>query len=86
MWVAGRVGNAKFGDCTVTQTFENGHTLWRSHASASLMIVKGDEAVGSPRKLHSEKDRSGNPITKTVELEWEFDQSFHPTDLSPDKK
>ena len=32
-------------------------------------IVKGDTVVDSPRKLHTEKDSSGNPITKTVELE-----------------
>jgi hypothetical protein len=85
-WDAYRVENAKFGDCTITQTFENGQKLWKGRATASLVIVKGDTAVGSPRKLHTEKDSSGNPITKIVELEWEFDQLFHPTGLSPDKK
>lgn len=72
-WDAYRIGNAKFGDCTITQAFENDHKLWKGHAIASLVIVKGDTAVGSPRKLHSEKDSSGNPVTKTIELEWEFD-------------
>jgi hypothetical protein len=74
-WDAYRIGNAKFGDCSITQTFENDHQRWKGHASASLVIVKGDTATGSPRKLHTEKDSSGNPVTRTVEVDWEFDQT-----------
>lgn len=77
-WDAYRVRNGQFGDCTITQTFENDHKLWKGHATASLVIVKGDTATGSPRQLHSEKDSSGNPVTRTIEVQWEFDKLFTP--------
>jgi hypothetical protein len=72
-WDAYQTGHAKFGDCSITQVFENGRKLWKGHAVASLVIVKGDTASGSPRFLHTEKDASGNPITRTVKIEWDFD-------------
>lgn len=81
-WDAYRVRNGQFGECTITQTFENGRWLWKGHASASLVKVRGDSENGSPRRLHSEKDRSGNPVTKTVEVEWVFDHLGSPTTLS----
>jgi hypothetical protein len=81
-WDAYRVRNGQFGDCTITQTFENGHKLWKGHATASLVIVKGDTATGSPRWLHSEKDSSGNPVTRTIEVQWEFDKLFTPNTRS----
>ena len=75
-WDAYRVRNGQFGKCTITQTFENGRWLWKGHAIASLVKVKGDSENGSPRRLHSEKDGSGNPITRTIEVEWVFDHLF----------
>jgi len=85
-WDAYRLGNARFGDCSITQTFENDNKLWKGHATASLVIVKGDTPTGSPRKLHSEKDSSGSPVTRTVEVEWEFDQLFTLNTGSPPTK
>jgi len=76
VWSAYRIGSAHFGDCSITQIFENERKLWKGHAIARLVIVKGDTATGSPRKLHTVKDVSGNPVTRTVEVEWEFDQLF----------
>ena len=73
-WSAFQVGHAKFGDCSITQVFENGRKLWKGHVVANLVIVKGDKASGSPRLLHSEKDSSGDPITRIVEIDWEFDR------------
>ncbi len=85
-WDVYRVRNGQFGDCTITQTFEHGRWLWKGRANASLVKVKGDSENGSPRRLHSEKDRSGNPITRTVEVEWVFDHLFSPTtDSAPAK-
>lgn len=72
-WDAYRVRNGQFGDCTITQHFENGHALWKGHAIATLVIVKGDTAIGSPRRLHSEKDSSGNPLAKYIQIDWEFE-------------
>jgi hypothetical protein len=46
------------------------------------VIVKGDTATGSPRWLHSEKDSSGNPVTRTIEVQWEFDKLFTPNTRS----
>lgn len=76
VWSTFRVRNGQFGDCTINQTYENGRKVWKGRATASLVIVNGDRKAGSPSKLHSEKDSSGNPITKTIELEWVFDQLF----------
>ncbi len=77
-WDAYRVRNGQFGDCTITQTFEDGHKVWKGHATGILVIVKGNTSLGSPRYPHSEKDGSGNPVTKTVNVEWEFDRLFSP--------
>ena len=73
-WDAYRVRNGQFGDCTITQHYENGHTLWQGHAEATLVVVKGDTETGSPRHLHSEKDSAGNPLAKTIQIDWEFDR------------
>lgn len=78
MWVAYRVRNGQFGDCTITQRFENGRALWKGHIAATLVVVKGDTKTGSPRHLHSEKDASGNPLTRSVEVKWVFDKLFSP--------
>jgi hypothetical protein len=75
-WDAYRVRNGQFGDCTITQTFESGHKLWRGHVTADLVIVKGDTKVGSPRRLHAEKNSSGQPIIRKLEVQWEFDKLF----------
>jgi hypothetical protein len=72
-WDAYRVRNGQFGDCTITQQYEIGHALWKGHAVATLVVVKGDTETGSPRHLHSEKNSSGNPLVKTVQIDWEFD-------------
>ena len=77
-WDAYRVRNGQFGDCTITQTFEDDHKVWKGHATGILVVVKGNTTSGSPRYLHSEKDSSGNPATKTVAVEWEFDRLFLP--------
>ncbi len=53
---------------------KNGHTVWKGEMTAHLVRVMGDLGNGSPRRLHSEKDVSGQPITKTVELWWELDK------------
>jgi len=73
-WDAYQVGHAKFGECSITQEFKNGRKLWKGHVVAKLVIVKGDTASGSPRVLHTEKDSSGNPIKRMVEIDWEFDR------------
>src|SRR6266478_3464092 len=77
-WDAYRVRNGQFGNCTITQTFENDHKLWKGSITANLVMVKGDTDVSSPRRLHSEKDSSGQPITRKLEVRWEFDQLFKP--------
>jgi hypothetical protein len=77
-WDAYRVRNGQFGDCTITQAFEKGHKVWKGHATAILVMVKGNTTSGSPSYLHSEKDSSGNPVTKTLDVEWEFDRLFSP--------
>jgi hypothetical protein len=77
-WDAYRVRNGQFGDCTITQRFEEGHKVWKGHATAILVVVKGNTTSGSPRYLHSEKDSSGNSVTKALEVEWEFDRLFSP--------
>jgi hypothetical protein len=73
-WSAFRVGNATFGSCTIAQRFENGRTVWKGEMTAHLVRVQGDVENGSPRRLHSEKDAVGQPITKTIELSWELDK------------
>jgi hypothetical protein len=73
-WDAYHVRNGQFGDCTITQHYENGYGLWKGHAEATLVVVKGDTETGSPRHLHSEKDSSGNPLAKTIQIDWEFDR------------
>jgi hypothetical protein len=87
-WDAYRVRNGQFGDCTITQTFEDGHRVWKGHATGILVIVKGDTTTSSPRYLHSEKDSSGNPVTKTLQIDWEFDRLFSldPRSASPSRK
>lgn len=77
-WDAYRVPNGQFGDCTITQTFKKGHRVWKGHATAILVVVKGNTTLGSPRYLHSEKDSSGNPVTRTLDVEWEFDRLLSP--------
>jgi hypothetical protein len=75
-WDAYRVRNGRFGECTITQTFEKGRKVWKGHATAILVVVKGNTTSGSPRYLHSQKDRSGKQLTKNVDVEWEFDRLF----------
>jgi len=77
-WSAYRVRNGQFGKCTIAQTFEEGHKIWKGHATATLVVIRGNTTSGSPRFLHTEKDSSGNPVTKAVEVEWEFDRLFSP--------
>jgi len=78
MWSAYRVRNGQFGDCTITQSYEDGHRVWKGHALATLVIVKGDSKSGSPSHLHSEKDAFGNPLTRRLEVEWVFDRLLRP--------
>jgi hypothetical protein len=78
LWSAYRVRNGHFGDCLITQSFEKDRKIWKGHATATLVVVKGNTTSGSPRFLHTEKDSSGNPLTKTLEVEWEFDRLFSP--------
>jgi len=78
VWSAYRVRNGHFGNCTIAQTFDEGHKIWKGHATATLVVVKGNTTSGSPRFLHTQKDSSGNPVTKTLEVEWEFDRLFSP--------
>jgi hypothetical protein len=85
VWSAYRVRNGQFGDCTIAQKFKEGHKVWKGHATATLVVVKGNTTSGSPRFLHTEKDSSGNPVTKTLEVEWEFDRLFSP-DLRPSSR
>lgn len=87
-WDAYRVRNGQFGDCTITQTFKDDHKVWKGHATGVLVVVKGNTTSGSPRYLHSEKDSSGNPVTKTLEVEWEFDRlsSPNPRSSAPSKR
>jgi len=73
-WSAFRVGNATFGSCTIAQRFEHGRAVWRGEMTAHLVRVQGDVENGSPRRLRSEKDAVGQPITKTIELSWELDK------------
>lgn len=73
-WDAYRVRNGQFGDCTIAQHFENDHTVWKGHITATLVVVKGDTETGSPRHLHSEKDSSGNPLSKDIQIDWLFDE------------
>jgi hypothetical protein len=73
-WDAYQVGHSKFGDCSITQVFKDNRKIWKGHAVASLVIVKGDTTNGSPRFLHTEKDSAGNPMTRMVEIAWEFDR------------
>ena len=75
-WDAYRVRNGQFGECTITQAFEDDHKVWKGHVTGILVMVKGDTASGSPRYLHSQKDRSGKPLTRKFKLEWEFDRLF----------
>jgi len=77
VWSAFRM-RGQFGSCTIAQTFEQDHKIWKGHATATLIVVKGNTASGSPRFLHTAKDSSGNPLTKTLEIEWEFDRLFSP--------
>lgn len=72
-WDAYRVRNCQFGDCTITQHYENGHAFWKGHVEATLVVVKGDNETGSPRHLHSERDSSGNPVSKNIQIDWQFD-------------
>lgn len=72
-WDAYRVRNGQFGDCTITQHFENGRALWKGHVAATLVVVRGDTETGSPSHLHSEKDSSGNPVSKSIQIDWQFD-------------
>ncbi len=73
-WSAFRVGSATFGSCSITQRFENSRGVWKGEMKAHLVHVNGDVENGSPRRLHTEKDASGQPITKTIELRWELDK------------
>lgn len=73
-WDAYRVRNGQFGDCSITQHFENDHTVWKGHITATLVVVKGDTEAGSPRHLHSEKDSSGNRLSKDIQIDWLFDE------------
>ena len=78
LWTTFRVRNGQFGDCTITQTYENGHDIWKGHVIAHLVIVRGNTTNGSPSRLHSEKDSSGNPVTRAVDVDWVFDKLFTP--------
>jgi hypothetical protein len=83
VWDAYRVRDGQFGYCTITQFFKKGHKLWKGHATANLVIVKGNVTSGSPTRLHSEKDITGKPLSRTIEIEWEFDRLFTPETRSP---
>jgi len=71
VWTSYAIGRWLFGDCRIQQTRSNG--AWRGHATAELVIVKGDQAVGSPTRLHTEKDESGRPLSKAIEVDWYFE-------------
>ena len=61
-----------------TQTFKKGHRVWKVHATAIPAVVKRNTTSGSPRYLHSEQDSTRNPVTRTLDVEWEFDRLFSP--------
>ncbi len=83
LWSSFRVRNGQFGSCTITQKVEHGKFLWKGHAEAELVQVKGNVKNGSPSKLHSEKDASGKPLTQLVQLDWVFDKQFVPQTGDP---
>lgn len=62
------------------QTLKEQHKLWMGSARASLVIVEGNTPSGSPSFLYTKKDGSGNPLMKTLKLEWEFERRSSGTD------
>jgi hypothetical protein len=70
LWTAYSSRTNEFGDCTVTQ--RKTASVWRGEVTADLVNLKGNKMSGSPSLWHSEKDSSGKPLTKRVNVSWNF--------------
>ena len=71
MWTAYRQKGHEFGSCLIRQSKSSG--LWQGHATALLVVMKGNNPLGSPTRLHAQKDVSGKTLSKTIDVTWHFE-------------